>query len=145
MLILIPPLLIAGYPPYMGRIWGYMIANGGVGLVLLARMFLRGRLRVRREHLGEAAEGQAVGADRGRGGLDGVSIGGQPADGLAEQAALSDTGIAAENQAPGECILRGRSEPVQIGNTPDEVPVTHAASISRSVTIVSLAVPLRNE
>jgi O-antigen/teichoic acid export membrane protein len=54
LLILIPPLLIAGYPPYMGRIWGYMIANGGVGLFLLARMFLRGRLRLRREHIAYA-------------------------------------------------------------------------------------------
>ena len=54
LLILIPPLLIAGYPPYMGRIWGYMIANGGAGLLLLARMVWQGRLRFRRKYIAYA-------------------------------------------------------------------------------------------
>lgn len=53
-LILALPLLVTGTSPAMGRIWGYMIANGGVGVVLLLRLLARRRIRIRREHLAYA-------------------------------------------------------------------------------------------
>ncbi len=92
------------------------------------------------QHLGQAAEGQAGAGDVGRGHVHRVLPGRKLADRLLQQAALAHPGAAAEDQAVIVAISgRGRQTRELVG-APDEVPVSHRVSISRSVTLMSLPV-----
>jgi len=85
--------------------------------------------RLRRQHLGQAAERQSRAGHVGRRGKHQETLGGQRRDRLVQQAALADAGHAAEDQPTLGRLGRDGREPGEFVDSPDEIPVPHRDSI----------------